>query len=225
MMNESIPEYGLWWLVAIHSLIFILFASSFTELRTARDWRTFGAFSAFLVALFTEMYGFPLTIYLLSGWLTSRFPEVDWLAHSSGHLPEMLFGWRDNPHFGPFHMLSLLFILAGFALLGSAWNVLYTAQKNQTLASTGAYAWLRHPQYVGFILIMVGFLFQWLTVLTLAMFPILVVMYVRLARREEREAIARFGDAYRAYMGRVPAFVPRVKRAATLRYRDESRGN
>ena len=99
------------------------------------------------------------------------------------------------------------------------------AQKNQTLASTGAYAWLRHPQYVGFILIMVGFLFQWPTVLTLAMFPILVVMYVRLARREEREAIAHFGDAYRAYMDRVPAFVPRVKRAATLRYRDESRGN
>jgi protein-S-isoprenylcysteine O-methyltransferase Ste14 len=224
-MNASIPEYGLWSLVAINSLIFILFASSFTELRTGRDWRTFGAFSAFLVALFTEMYGFPLTIYLLSGWLTSRFPEVDWLAHSSGHLPEMLFGWRDNPHFGPFHMLSLLFILAGFALLGSAWNVLYAAQKSQTLACSGAYAWLRHPQYVGFILIMAGFLFQWPTVLTLAMFPILVVMYVRLARREEREAIARFGDDYREYMRRVPAFVPGVKRAATLRFGDESRGD
>jgi hypothetical protein len=86
-------EYGLWDLVILNSLIFIIFGFSFFRPRTGRDWRTFGAFSAFLVALFTEMYGFPLTVYLLSGWLASRFPEVDWLSHNSGHL---LFCWR--PH-------------------------------------------------------------------------------------------------------------------------------
>ncbi len=209
-MNTPASDYGLWSLVFINSLVFIIFAFSFAKPHTARDWRSFGAFSAFLVALFTEMYGFPLTIYLLSGWLTNRFPGVDWLAHDSGHLLEMLFGWQGNPHFGPFHLLSTVFIIAGFWLLSSAWKVLYAAGRLRSLASTDVYARIRHPQYVGFVLIMTGFLFQWPTLVTLAMFPVLVFMYVRLARREEHEALAEFGDTYRAYMRQVPAFLPRL---------------
>ena len=211
-MNGS-AEYGLWTLVIINSAIFIIFAFSFAKPRTARDWRSFGAFSAFLIALFTEMYGFPLTIYLLSGWLTSRFPEVNWLAHDSGHLPEMLFGWRANPHFGPFHFVSMIFIFGGFILLSAAWKVLFDAQRHRALAMTGPYSHMRHPQYVSFIIIMVGFLFQWPTVVTLAMFPILVYMYIRLARREERDALAEFGDVYLGYMQCVPAFIPRWPRS------------
>ena len=207
-MNGNEASYGLWSLVVINSLVFIIFAFSFAKPRTARDWRSFGAFSAFLVALFTEMYGFPLTIYLLSGWLTSRFPGVDWLAHDSGHLVEMLFGWKANPHFGPFHVISNVLIVLGFWLLASGWKVLYAAQRSRSLAVTGPYARIRHPQYVGFVTIMVGFLFQWPTLVTLAMFPVLVFMYVRLAKREEREALSEFGDDYRTYMKEVPAFIP-----------------
>jgi protein-S-isoprenylcysteine O-methyltransferase Ste14 len=210
-MNPSEPSaYGLWSLVIINSLVFIIFAFSFAKPQTSRDWRSFGAFSAFLVALFTEMYGFPLTIYLLSGWLTSKFPGVDFLAHDSGHLLEVMFGWRSNPHFGPFHLLSAIFIGGGFILLASAWNVLYQAQREHRLALTGPYAYVRHPQYTGFILIMLGFLFQWPTLITLAMFPILVYMYVRLARREEREVAAEFGEEYLRYSKRTPAFFPRL---------------
>ena len=202
-------DYGLWTLVVINSAIFIIFAFSFTKPRTARDWRSFGAFSAFLIALFTEMYGFPLTIYLLSGWLTSRFPEVNWLAHDSGHLPEMLFGWRANPHFGPFHFISMILIFAGFILLSAAWKVLFNAQQRGSLAVSGPYSYVRHPQYVAFIIIMLGFLFQWPTLVTAVMFPILVYMYIRLARREERDSLAEFGDAYSRYAQRVPGFIPR----------------
>ena len=206
------PAYGLWGLVIVNSAIFIFFAFSFFKPQTRRDWRSFGAFSAFLVALFTEMYGFPLTIYFLSGWLQNRFPDIDWFSHDAGHLPEMLFGWEANPHFGPFHLLSFAFIGGGFILISAAWRVLYQAQRHRRLASTGPYAYVRHPQYVGFILVMLGFLFQWPTILTLAMFPVLVWMYVRLARSEERHSLAAFGDDYARYAAEVPEFIPDVSR-------------
>lgn len=214
MDDNAAPAYGLWSLVIINSLVFIIFAFSFAKPQSPRDWRSFGAFSAFLVALFTEMYGFPLTIYLLSGWLSTRFPGIDWLSHDSGHLLETILGWKSNPHFGPFHLLSNLLIAAGFWLLASAWKVLYAAQRNHRLATSGAYARLRHPQYAGFILIMTGFLFQWPTVVTLAMFPVLVFMYVRLARREERDARTEFGEAYARYERNTPAFFPRFGKKA-----------
>lgn len=213
-MTDTAPAYGLWLLVVLNSAIFILFAFSFFKPQTARDWRSFGAFSAFLVALFTEMYGFPLTIYLLSGWLQSRYPGVDWLSHDAGHLLEMLFGWKANPHFGPFHVLSFVFIGGGFLMISAAWRVLYEAQRRHALATTGPYAHVRHPQYIGFVLVLFGFLLQWPTLLTLLMFPVLVVMYSRLARAEEREALAEFGEAYSRYMAEVPAFVPKLSPVA-----------
>lgn len=208
-MNYDTSGYGLWSLVIVNSLVFIIFAFSFAKPQSKREWRSFSVFSAFLVALFTEMYGFPLTIFLFSGWLTSRFPGVDWTSHYAGHSLEMMFGWRTNPHFGPFHMLSFLFIGGGFWLLSASWHVLYQAQRLHRLATAGPYARLRHPQYAGFILIMFGFLVQWPTLVTLVMFPILVTMYVLLAKREERESEAEFGDEYRRYVGRTPAFFPR----------------
>jgi methanethiol S-methyltransferase len=213
-MAGDIPAYGLWFLVFINSAIFILFAFSFFKPKTKRDWRSLGAFSAFVVAYFTEMYGFPLTLFFLSGWLQTGYPEIDWFSHDAGHLLEMLFGWEDNPHLGPFHILSIAFIGGGFILIAAAWRVLYAAQRLGKLATTGPYAYVRHPQYVGFVLIMFGFLLQWPTLLTLAMFPVLVWMYARLARSEEREVIEEFGDAYRRYSDRVPAFVPRLSQVA-----------
>jgi methanethiol S-methyltransferase len=210
MDHNATPAYGLWSLVIINSLVFIIFAFSFAKPTSSRDWRSFGAFSAFLVALFTEMYGFPLTIYLLSGWLSKHFPGIDWMSHDAGHLLETIFGWKSNPHFGPFHIISNILIAAGFWLLASAWKVLYAAQRHHTLASSGPYARVRHPQYVGFVLIMTGFLFQWPTLVTLAMYPILVFMYVHLAKREEQDARAEFGDAYTRYAANTPAFFPRL---------------
>ena len=156
------------------------------------------------------MYGFPLTIYLLSGWITRPYPGLDPFSHDAGHLWSTLFGLHGDPHWSVLHLLSIAAIFGGFILLSAAWKVLYDAQSRRTLATTGVYEYVRHPQYVGFIVIMLGFLLQWPTLLTLLMFPVLVVMYVRLARIEEREALREFGDQYRAYMQRVPAFLPRL---------------
>ncbi len=206
------PAYGLWFFALLNAAIFIMFAFSFFKPQTSRDWRSFGAFSAFLVALFSEMYGFPLTIYLMSGWLQTRFPGVAWFSHDAGHLPEMIFGWQANPHFGPFHILSFILIGVGFWMISTAWQVLYDAQRGGTLATSGPYARVRHPQYAGFVLVLTGFLIQWPTLLTLAMYPALIWMYVRLARSEERETQATFGAQYNLYASRVPAFVPTLKR-------------
>lgn len=210
-MNAPSSDYGLWALVIINSLVFIIFAFSFAKPQSKRDWRSFSAFSAFLVALFVEMYGFPLTIYLLSGWLTSHIPGVDPYSHNAGHLLEDLFGWGGNPHFGPFHIISNALIIAGFFLLSGAWRVLYRAQRKHTLATTGPYARIRHPQYAAFVMIMFGFLLQWPTIVTLIMFPILTYMYIRLARIEEKEAYTEFAEEYSKYAANTPAFFPRLR--------------
>lgn len=200
---------GLWILVAINSVIFIAFAASFFHPRSGRDWRVMGAYSAFIVALFTEMYGFPLTIYVLSGWLGDRFPALV-PSHAGGHLLNDLIGWQGDPHLSPFHLASYLVMGAGFVVLAKAWPVLWKAQREQHLATTGPYGTIRHPQYVGFLLIMAGFLLQWPTFLTLLMFPILTLAYARLAISEEREIRAEFGADYEAYARVTPRFVPHV---------------
>jgi len=212
--GRDLPAYGLWSLVIINSAIFILFAFSFFKPKTRRDWRTFGSFSAFVIALFVEMYGFPLTIYLLSGWLARRFPGVDPLGHDFGHLWYSLLGFKGNPHLNPIHIASNALIVAGFLLLSSAWRVLYRAQSERNLATTGPYAYVRHPQYAAFVVIMLGFLLQWPTLVTVVMFPILVTVYARLARREERDIRREFGQAWDEYARRTPSFIPRLRRRA-----------
>ena len=207
-MQASEPAYGLWGLVIVNSLVFILFAFSFFKPKTGRDWRVFSTYSAFIVALFVEMYGIPVTIYFLSGWLQTRYPHLDLMSHDAGHLWWTMTGQHGDPHMSVLHIVSLVFIIGGFWLLSTAWHVLYQAQHRRKLASTGPYARIRHPQYVAFMLIMFGFLMQWPTLLTLLMFPVLVFMYARLAKAEECDSEKAFGDAWRNYASRTPAFIP-----------------
>jgi protein-S-isoprenylcysteine O-methyltransferase Ste14 len=209
-MNHAEPAYGLWSLVIINSVVFILFAFSFFKPATTRDWRSFSAFAAFIVALFVEMYGFPLTIYLLSGWLQTRFPGLDLLSHDTGHLWSTMLGEKGDPHFGILHIISYVLLGFGFYLLSTAWNRLYHAQRSHSLATAGPYARIRHPQYVAFVLILLGFLFQWPTILTLVMFPFLLVMYGRLAIVEEREMRTQFGAEYDRYAAQTPRFWPKL---------------
>ena len=208
-MNDTY-DYGLWSMVILNSAIFIFFAFRFVKPKTSTDWRSLGIFSAFVVALFTEMYGFPLTIYFLSGWLTDTYPKVNFFAHENGHLLHTFFGFDGDAHWDPFHITSMVFIVAGFFMLSSAWNVLHHAQKNHQLAKAGWYARCRHPQYVAFILIMFGFLLQWPTIPTLVMFPILVVVYVQLAKHEEALAISEFGEEYVNYINTTPRWIPNL---------------
>jgi protein-S-isoprenylcysteine O-methyltransferase Ste14 len=212
-MNDN--GYGLWFLVVFNSALFIVFAVNFFHPRSRPDWRVMGGFSAFVIALFTEMYGYPLTVSLLTGPLSGLVPGVD-LSHNAGHLWSDLTGWKGDPHLSPFHLASYMFIGGGFWLIAAAWRVLFAAQRVGGLATTGAYARVRHPQYLGFILIMVGFLLQWPTFATLVMFPVLVYVSRRLAIREEREVAAELGSVYGDYARRTPRFVPHLHAPSPL---------
>ena len=195
-------------MVIITSGLFIFFAYESFKPKNKVDWRSFGAFSAFLVALFTEMYGFPLTIYLLSSFFGNRFPQLN-LSHNSGHLWEVFLGNQGDPHFGLLHILSYGLIFFGLALIANSWKILYQAAKENKIATIGPYKYIRHPQYAGFLIIIIGFLLQWPTIPTLLMAPVLFIMYVRLAKKEEQATI-QTNPEYLKYQKTTPAFIPRL---------------
>lgn len=208
-------EYGNWFLVVISIVIFLLFLKSAFKPRTKTDWRTYQSFSAFIIALFAEMYGFPLTIYLLTSFFGNKFFGIDF-SHDSGHLLNKVLNIGGDPHFSWLHLMSNGLIVGGLILIASAWEVLYNAQKRSVLATTGAYRYIRHPQYTGFIIIIIGFLLQWPTLITLLMAPILIIRYILLAKQEEKEIILHFGKEYEDYKKSTPAFFPSIKALLAL---------
>ncbi len=210
-MHGELPAYayGFWSLVALNAAVFVVLVLSFLIPAKRREWRSFGVFTAFVVALFTEMYGFPLTIYILTAVLGSRYPALNPFAHESGHLWITLLGggtWMSVV----IHVVSNGLMIAGLILMGAGWQQIYWVEGE--LVTDGLYGWVRHPQYAGLFLISIGMLVQWPTIITVATWPVLITVYYRLARREEREAEARFGEAYRVYRSRVPMFLPWIGR-------------
>ncbi len=211
-MNMAHPTgyaYGLWPLVLINIGLFVGFLLSFAKPGSKIEWRNFGVFSAFLVALFVEMYGFPLSIYLLTSWLGGKYPVADPFSHANGHLLGVFFGIRSD-HGTLLHLLSNFFIFGGALLISFGWSAIHRGKG--TLVTKGLYRYVRHPQYVGFIGVIVGFLIQWPTLVTLIMAPILIIRYARLAHREEIKALEEYNEAYRRYMERVPAWIPRFRK-------------
>lgn len=203
-------DYGNWLLVLFNVVIFHYFIKSVFKPRTKVDWITYRIFGAFIVALFAEMYGFPLTIYLLTSLFGNRL-GLDF-THDNGHLLNTLLGFKGDPHFGFLHIVSYGLIISGFTLLSSAWQTLYKAQKRNKLATSGIYKSIRHPQYVAFILIIFGFLVQWPTLITLFMAPILIWRYIWLAKIEEGKMLEQFGLFYVKYRNKTPSYFPSFKR-------------
>ncbi len=205
-MHNGEFGYGLWPLV-IGNVIFIMFVLSIIyKPRTTIDWKNMGAIGAFLVALFTEMYGFPLTIYLLTSWLGKNYPVIDPFAHESGHLLSVFFESQVISLL--VHPGSDIMLISAFVIIGVAWRRIH--QNSDNLVTDGIYRYVRHPQYTGFIMMILAFLIQWPTIITLIMTPILLIVYYRLALKEEKDMILNFEDEYREYMKQANRFFPSI---------------
>jgi len=197
--------YGMWVIVAFNVGLFLFFILSFIKPKKTKEWRNMGIVMAFLVALFTEMYGFPLTIYLLTGWLGEAYPVLQPFNHKYGHLWVVVFGGSTLAWLIVMG-LSLVFLLAGYTLMSKGWRQIHGA--HDTLVTDGVYAYARHPQYTGLFLIITGFLIQWPTLLTVIMAPVLIFAYVRLSRSEEAVVQQKFNQDYLEYASRKPMFFP-----------------
>lgn len=213
MHGESLGNYayGMWPVVAFNILLFLFFVLGFLRPRKRFEWRSMGAFIGFLAALFTEMYGFPLTVFLLTSLMGKSYPVLDPFSHPSGHLVLVFLGLAHIPAaMVVLHILTNGLIFFGFYLMYLGWMRIYKAKESR-LVIDGIYSRIRHPQYAGIFLITVGFLIQWPSLTTLVMWPVLTFAYYRLVQREERDLERRFGMDFLEYRQRVPAFVPRIK--------------
>lgn len=198
--------YGFWSLVAANVLIFLFFILSFLTPLKKREWRSMGVTAAFIVALFTEMYGFPLTIYILTALLGSSYPALNPFSHESGHLWVTLLG-GGQATLVLIHVISNGLMIAGFFIMASGWKKVHGAKG--ALVTDGVYGYVRHPQYSGLFLTTLGLLIQWPTIITVLMWPVLIIAYYKLSRSEEQEMEREFGEAYRKYREQMPMFIPR----------------
>ncbi len=201
---ERATGIGFWQLTILMIVIASWLLYRYVAPRGWREWSRAGLVEAFIIALYAEMYGFPLTIYVLSGFLGLKIP---WL-HESGHLWATLFGWGDLGAMAEM-FVGYAFVFFGLSLLIEGWREVHRASREERLATERLYGVVRHPQYTGIFLGLFGQLIHWPTIPTVVLFPVVVWAYVRLARREEAQMVERFGETYEAYRRRVPMFFPR----------------
>ncbi len=204
METQGLPLGGQWGLVIIMSLVGTWVVFRYLVPKSWKEWRNAGLVQAFLIALYAEMYGFPLTIYFLTSYLDLNIPWI----HLRGHLWSTLLGLGDTGAIIEM-MLGLSVTLIGLFMLMRGWRQIYQGSKEGILVTGGLYQYMRHPQYTAIFIAMTGQLIHWPTVPTLVLFPIIVFAYYRLALREEKVMLDAFGDEYRKYMLNVPRFIPK----------------
>lgn len=189
---------GHWILVLLNVAFFLIFIL-FLNYRRQIDWASgtsYGIYTAFIISLFVEMYGIPLTIFLGSG-----------IIGAPGNPPTYLFAFEvlgTSIGVTLWYLVGLGITGAGILMVAAGWWQVY---QSDDLVTGGLYRYSRNPQYLGIILIALGWVVGWPTVLTLALFPLVLYSYYRLSRKEEEEMLERHGERYSSYMDRVPLLI------------------
>lgn len=196
---------GMWGLAAIVTVIVSWLLYRYLAPQTWKEWARAGVVEAFIIAFYAEMYGFPLTIYFLA-----RFFGLDLAWTQGGNLWAQLFGTPMA------HLVAMTIgyaiVFSGATLVADGWRRVYQARREGRLVTDGVYARVRHPQYTGLFIIVFGEgIVHWPTIFSVIAFPVIVFAYTQLARKEERQMIEKFGDAYLEYQRSVPMFIPRRK--------------
>ena len=203
----SLAAYGYpqnWGCVILNFILFSLFIL-FIKFRRKASCLPISVYLAFLVALFVEMYGFALTWYIMIGFFGQSYAATLWYL-LAGLTGEVLF---ISIFLGFLLPLSNIIVLIGMFLVIFGWRKIYRAKSQ--LVATGIYGRVRHPQYLGFILITLGMNVLWVTISTLLLWPILVMVYYRLAKQEDKEMEQKFGEEHQKYKQTVPMFIPHLR--------------
>ena len=179
-----------WHIVVLNVVVFLglLIPLSF---RRKANWKEYGLVGAFFVSLFVEMYGLPLTVGLASNYFFPGSQQAVQLQGTAFNFLGVGFLMTSAMAYG------LLLMAAGAILIGLGWKQLYRS-KSKGVVSTGLYSYSRHPQYLGFMMVVIGWLVGWPTILTILFAPVLVYKYVRVSRTEEKELQAEL-PGYRSY--------------------------
>jgi protein-S-isoprenylcysteine O-methyltransferase Ste14 len=202
-MNEPIAHSGIWIMALIMIVLVSWYLYKYLAPTSWHEWAGAGVVQAFIIALYAEMYGFPLTIYLLA-----RFGGLD-RTELNANLWSSLLGMGETGMMISM-ILGYLLLFVGVGLFFQGWRQVYKARQQHVLVTDGLYALARHPQYTGLFIALFGEgIVHWPTLFSVALFPVIVFIYYRLSLREERTVIAEFGDEYMAYKKRVPMFIPR----------------
>jgi protein-S-isoprenylcysteine O-methyltransferase Ste14 len=202
--------YGNWPSVITATGVFLFFLFFLTRPRRRKEWQGAGLTSAFFISLFTEMFGIPLTIYLIAPHLGA---DVSRFGMHESHLWAYLISRAGNVTMSTALRFILIFsaglLLLGFTLIALGWKDVYRGAGG--LVTDGLYSRLRHPQYLGLILVIAACLIQWPTVLTIILAPFMIARYLLLAQEEDRDLEARFGETFSRYKQRVPGLLPLMR--------------